>query len=607
MKSFTDFNVALEEGMYDIDPKTGESPVATAVNKANKMSGDKRLKSLSKLAKKMVGEEALEEKKGEKNCGCGQDPCITYGDHRHKDEKKVEEATLATARKNIGMDPKKPSCWKGYKATTTKMKDGKSVPNCKKEEVELEAEGTKYGLYKGSGKAGGAMKDFLDKKAKKLEAEKKKQKPEYRNNPAFGDPSHHSNKKTRTEAVKAKRWWDDDGDGKGYEKGEVDGSFKKGKKKVKEHHEKDPNGNTIPHKLEEKKAAKDYDGDGKVESGKAEYFGSKDKAIKKAMGKKVKHDCSSKVKHEQYGLGECIKEMHTLDENGNITHYDVLFAGRNLLRNVPVQELEVLVSEMHEHVINDEKNKEVIEASMKQARKNVAASTRWDGYKAKGTKKKGGKDVPNCVKEEDIEEGKDGLWDNIRQKKARMKSGSGEKKAKPGDKDYPKTLNVEASYTGPDKKDRKQINKLDNKDYAAKLADYEKNMDPKKRQALKDKATKGMKFTHEEKGEVYWSSKALDQLDAINEKDTALDIVKKKIIAQYGKGAIMRKGSNQAKKVKGAKSTAGTNKYKDMADKKKETAADAKKRGFKSTQNYVDTMARYGGKDNYDKGKGLGT
>ena len=39
---------------------------------------------------------------------------------------------------------------------------------------------------------------------------------------------------------------------------------------------------------EEKKAAKDYDGDGKVESGKDEYFGSKYKAIKKAMGKKVK-------------------------------------------------------------------------------------------------------------------------------------------------------------------------------------------------------------------------------------------------------------------------------------------------------------------------------
>ena len=303
-------------------------------------------------------------------------------------------------------------------------------------------EGAKYGLYKGSGKAGGAMKAFLDKKAEKLKKEKEKQKPEYKNNPAFGDASHHSNKKTRTESVKVKRWWDDDGDGKGYEKGEVDGSFKKGKKKVKEHHEKDKDGNTIPHKLEEKKAAKDYDGDGKVESGKAEYFGSKDKAIKKAMGKKVKHDCSSKVKHEEYGIGDCIKEMHTLDQNGNITHYDVLFSDR-VVKNVPVENLEVLVSEMHEHYINDEKNKEVVEGSMKQARKNVGASTCWDGYKAKGTKKKGGKVVPNCVKEEDIDEGKDGLWDNIRQKKARMKAGSGEKKAKPGDKDYPKTLNVE--------------------------------------------------------------------------------------------------------------------------------------------------------------------
>ena len=45
----------------------------------------------------------------------------------------VEEASLATARKNIGRDPKKPSCWKGYKAKGTKMKGGKSVPNCVKE------------------------------------------------------------------------------------------------------------------------------------------------------------------------------------------------------------------------------------------------------------------------------------------------------------------------------------------------------------------------------------------------------------------------------------------------------------------------------------------
>ena len=58
-------------------------------------------------------------------------------------------------------------------------------------------EGKAYGLTKGTGKPGGVMKDFLDAKAKKLEAEKKKQSAPYRNNPAFGDPSHHSNAKNK--------------------------------------------------------------------------------------------------------------------------------------------------------------------------------------------------------------------------------------------------------------------------------------------------------------------------------------------------------------------------------------------------------------------------
>ena len=58
-------------------------------------------------------------------------------------------------------------------------------------------------------------------------------------------------------------------------------------------------------------------------------------------------------------------------------------------------------------------------------------------------------------------------------------------------------LQKEGVYTGPNKEDRKVIKKLDDKDFAKKAADYEKNMDPKKRQELKDKATKGMKFTHE--------------------------------------------------------------------------------------------------------------
>lgn len=84
-------------------------------------------------------------------------------------------------------------------------------------------------------------------------------------------------------------------------------------------------------------------------------------------------------------------------------------------------------------------------------------------------------------------------------------------------------------------------------------------------------------------------------------KDAALDAIK----AKY-KGQIMRSGSNQPKKVKGAKPS-GDGKFKMMADRKKQTAADAKKRGFKNTKDYTNTMAMHGGKDNYDKGKGLGT
>ena len=161
------------------------------------------------------------------------------------------------------------------------------------------------------------------------------------------------------------------------------------------------------HLGEGKKADKDYDGDGKIESGTDEYMGSKDKAIKKAMGKEVKdlqkaaetgkgkyvakadkvkgvgesrwwdvskedmiegygkkkkkgHDCASKVKHEEYGVGNCIKGMHTLDENNKVTHYDVEFE-EYIVENCPVEDLEILEGMYHEHVINDEKNKQLQE------------------------------------------------------------------------------------------------------------------------------------------------------------------------------------------------------------------------------------------------------
>ena len=65
------------------------------------------------------------------------------------------------------------------------------------------------------------------------------------------------------------------------------------------------------------------------------------------------------------------------------------------------------------------------------------------GIKGKRNQEKGGKVVPNCVKEDEVNEGKKkGLWDNIHAKRKR-----GERPAKPGEKDYPKTLNVESNQS----------------------------------------------------------------------------------------------------------------------------------------------------------------
>ena len=90
-------------------------------------------------------------------------------------------------------------------------------------------------------------------------------------------------------------------------------------------------------------------------------------------------------------------------------------------------------------------------------------------------------------------------------------------------------------------------------------------------------------------------------------KDTALDLVKNQIRAKYGKGAIMRTGSNQSKKVKGEK-TDGEGKYLKKHKANQQLKKDAKEMGYGSnTKGYVETRARYGSKENMKSGKGLGT
>ena len=91
-------------------------------------------------------------------------------------------------------------------------------------------------------------------------------------------------------------------------------------------------------------------------------------------------------------------------------------------------------------------------------------------------------------------------------------------------------------------------------------------------------------------------------------KDAALSAVVSMIRSKHGKGAIVGQGSRQQKKVKGAKSTAGTGKYKRAADEKKQLKKDAKEMGYGSdTKGYIETRARYGSKENMKSGRGLGT
>ena len=91
-----------------------------------------------------------------------------------------------------------------------------------------------------------------------------------------------------------------------------------------------------------KKAAKDYDGDGKIESGTDEYMGSRDKAIKKAMKKEAYTVTNAdkkgntpayqgykagkknvKTGEPMYKAAPHMKEHHQKDKDGNtIPHED---------------------------------------------------------------------------------------------------------------------------------------------------------------------------------------------------------------------------------------------------------------------------------------------
>ena len=98
---------------------------------------------------------------------------------------------------------------------------------------------------------------------------------------------------------------------------------------------------------------------GVFEENKPDYLdfdkdGDEKESMKKALKDKKKkgHDCASKVKHEEFGIGRCIPEMHDLDENGNVAHYDVEFE-EYIVEGVPVEQLEIIEGMYHEHVVHE--------------------------------------------------------------------------------------------------------------------------------------------------------------------------------------------------------------------------------------------------------------
>ena len=133
---------------------------------------------------------------------------------KDQQDKARKKADVKEAKVDAGKKPEEKEAARNYRKFGTQHNQAKtgalrrSLHNLKRGDKKTKGEkndwreGKEYGLYKGDGKAKGAMKDFLDKKAAKLKKEKDKQSAPYKNNPAFGDASHHSNAKNRTEGLK---------------------------------------------------------------------------------------------------------------------------------------------------------------------------------------------------------------------------------------------------------------------------------------------------------------------------------------------------------------------------------------------------------------------
>ena len=184
--------------------------------------------------------------------------------------------------------------------------------------------------------------------------------------------------------------------------------------------------------------------------------------------------------------------------------------------------------------------------------------------------------------------------------KANTKKMVGEAKVDKGRSDYGKASIRNYRRMGPGHDDPAMF---DSSNKRGKTIDKRRE-EHKARRGVKGAKVPAYKVSEESGGEKVdgkFMSYATMKAKGIKPKKTALQSVKDKYKGQIYDPKKERKPS----KVDQVKAAAERKKRQDADN--KAYAARAKKAGFKSTQDYTNVVARYGGEDNYKKGRGLGT
>ena len=388
-----------------------------------------------------------------------------------------------------------------------------------------------------------AMKKFLDKKAKKLEADQKKQKPEYRNNPAFGDPSHHSNKKIKREAFsdwRSEFVWEDGDSAKKLEEAKVDKD-----KPVKEGNVK--NKITINPVVQ-------VESQQQIDENPLAVIAAGGLAI---AGAKTAYDLYQKNKTNTLRKGSPLDIMKK--------------------KNAATQAaLDASEYKPEGEMLEDAKMGRMSDSDLAAAHKKFSSMDQTSPANKFMTKR---------------------ISKEMNRRKKKVSEGFYQKRYAGVGKGYEtvgknKRMDKSNKRSGDSKKQYRELHQ--------DLAKKEETLLTQVASAYVDEATRMKK-------EMGYNKGGTKKPTGPKPKDAALDAVKKSITAKYGKGAIMSGGSRQQKKVKGQKTGGGGKFKMMADKKKKTAADAKEMGYGKNVKGYIETRARYGSKANMKSGKGLGT